>query len=91
VTDENASVRVLILVRRFSRSRTRRAGRSRIVQERAVHAARFGPHRVFSMNVAAITWDGAVLIAPPGRVYVYTTFAFFRELPPGTWARPDCS
>jgi hypothetical protein len=89
VTDENASVRVLILVRRFSPSRTR-SGRkiSRIgTGARAVHAAHLRPcvpHRVLDERQGrSAAGRAAHRAARERRVYVYTTFAFFQELPAG--------
>ncbi len=90
VTDENASVRVLdpgspLLAKP---NKIGQEDFANWVQERALYMPRtFDPayRTVFSMNDKGDPpQDGAVLIAPLGKgVYVYTTFAFFRELPAG--------
>ena len=90
VTDENASVRVLdpgspLLAKP---NKIVQEDFANWVQERALYMPRtFDPayRTVFSMNDKGDPpQDGAVLIAPLGKgVYVYTTFAFFRELPAG--------
>jgi LmbE family N-acetylglucosaminyl deacetylase len=90
VTDENASVRVVdpgspLLAKP---NKIGQEDFANWVQERALYMPRtFDPayRTVFSMNDKGDPpQDGAVLIAPLGKgVYVYTTFAFFRELPAG--------
>jgi hypothetical protein len=90
VTDENASVRVLdpgspLLAKP---NKIGQEDFANWIQERALYMPRtFDPayRTVFSMNDKGDPpQDGAVLIAPLGKgVYVYTTFAFFRELPAG--------
>jgi hypothetical protein len=90
VTDENATVRVLdpgspLLAKP---NKIGQEDFANWVQERALYMPRtFDPayRTVFSMNDKGDPpQDGAVLIAPLGKgVYVYTTFAFFRELPAG--------
>jgi LmbE family N-acetylglucosaminyl deacetylase len=90
VTDENAQVRVLdpgspLLSKP---NKINQDDFADWVQERALYMPRtFDPayRTVFSMNDKGDPpQDGAVLIAPLGKgVYVYTTFAFFRELPAG--------
>ncbi len=90
VTDENASVRVLDPGSPLL-AKPNKIGQDDFanwVQERALYMPRtFDPayRTVFSMNDKGDPpQDGAVLIAPLGKgVYVYTTFAFFRELPAG--------
>jgi LmbE family N-acetylglucosaminyl deacetylase len=90
VTDENASVRVLdpgspLLAKP---NKIGQEDFANWVQERALYMPRTfdsAYRTVFSMNDKGDPpQDGAVLIAPLGKgVYVYTTFAFFRELPAG--------
>jgi LmbE family N-acetylglucosaminyl deacetylase len=90
VTDENASIRVLdpgspLLAKP---NKIGQEDFANWIQERALYMPRtFDPayRTVFSMNDKGDPpQDGAVLIAPLGKgVYVYTTFAFFRELPAG--------
>jgi hypothetical protein len=90
VTDENASVRVVDPGSPLL-AKPNKIGQDDFanwVQERALYMPRtFDPayRTVFSMNDKGDPpQDGAVLIAPLGKgVYVYTTFAFFRELPAG--------
>jgi len=90
VTDENAPVRVLDPGSPLL-SKPNKIGTEDFanwVQERALYMPRtFDPayRTVFSMNDKGDPpQDGAVLIAPLGKgTYVYTTFAFFRELPAG--------
>lgn len=90
VTDENAPVRVLdpgspLLSKP---NKITDADFANWVQERATYMPRtFDPEyrTVFSINDKGDPpQDAAVLIAPVGKgTYVYTTFAFFRELPAG--------
>src|SRR5262249_61528231 len=90
VTDENAQIRVLdpgspLLSKPNKITQEYFAD---WVQERGLYMPRtFDPayRTVFAMNDKGdAPQDGAVLIAPLGKgVYVYTTFAFFRELPAG--------
>ena len=90
VTDENAPVRVLDPGSPLL-SKPNKIGQEDFanwVQERALYMPRTfdsAYRTVFSMNDKGDPpQDGAVLIAPLGKgVYVYTTFAFFRELPAG--------
>ena len=90
VTDENAQIRVLDPLSPLL-AKPNKIGQDDFanwVQERALYMPRtFDPayRTVFSMNDKGDPpQDGAVLIAPLGKgVYVYTTFAFFRELPAG--------
>jgi LmbE family N-acetylglucosaminyl deacetylase len=90
VTDENAPVRVLDPGSPLL-SKPNRIGPEDFanwVQERALYMPRTfdqAYRTLFSMNDKGDPpQDGAVLIAPLGKgTYVYTTFAFFRELPAG--------
>ena len=90
VTDETAQVRVLDPGSPLL-SRPNKIGQEDFanwVQERALYMPRtFDPayRTVFSMNDKGDPpQDGAVLVAAVGKgTYVYTTFAFFRELPAG--------
>jgi LmbE family N-acetylglucosaminyl deacetylase len=90
VTDENAPVRVLdpgspLLSKP---NKITEGDFADWVQERATYMPRtFDPQyrTVFSINDKGDPpQDAAVLVAPVGKgTYVYTTFAFFRELPAG--------
>jgi hypothetical protein len=90
VTDENAPVRVLdpgspLLAKP---NKITEGDFADWVQERATYMPRtFDPQyrTVFSINDKGDPpQDAAVLVAPVGKgTYVYTTFAFFRELPAG--------
>jgi LmbE family N-acetylglucosaminyl deacetylase len=90
VTDENAVVRVLdpgspLLA---SPNKIVEGDFAHWVQERTLYMPQtFDPQwrRVFSMNdPGEAANDAAVLIAPVGKgTYVFTTFAFFRQLPAG--------
>jgi LmbE family N-acetylglucosaminyl deacetylase len=90
VTDENAQVRVLDPGSPLL-SRPNKIGAEDFagwVQERATYMPRTFDKEyrtVFSMNDKGDPpQDAAVLIAPLGKgTYVYTTFAFFRQLPAG--------
>lgn len=90
VTDENAAVRIIDPKSRLL-SVPNRIGESdfaRWVQERTSYMpTQFDAHyhTVFSLNDPnEPANDAAVLMAPFGKgMYVYTTFAFFRQLPAG--------
>ncbi len=90
VTDETAPVRVLDPGSPLL-SKPNKIGAEDFadwVQERALYMPRtFDPayRTLFSMNDKGDTpQDGALLVAAVGKgTYVYTTFAFFRELPAG--------
>jgi hypothetical protein len=90
VTDENAPVRVIDPGSPLLSHPNRIAAEdfANWVQERALYMPRtFDPayRTVFSMNDKGDPpQDGAVLVATVGKgTYVYTTFAFFRQLPAG--------
>lgn len=90
VTDEHAVVRVIDPGSPLLASPNRITERDFAdwVQERTLYMPQtFDPRwrRVFSMNdPGEPANDAAVLIAPVGRgTYVFTTFAFFRQLPAG--------
>jgi LmbE family N-acetylglucosaminyl deacetylase len=90
VTDENAPVTVLDpLSRAFAApNRITQADYEGWVQERSLYMPRtFDPsyHALLAMNdLGEPPNKGAILLAPYGKgLYVYTTLAFFRQLPAG--------
>jgi LmbE family N-acetylglucosaminyl deacetylase len=90
VTEENAPVTVLDPASRALRlpNRITPADYEGWVQERALYMPRtFDPtyHPLLAMNDSGEQPNrGAILLAPYGRgMYVYTTLAFFRQLPSG--------
>ena len=90
VTDENAPVTVLDASARafVSPNRITAADYDGWVQERSLYMPRtFDPsyHPLLAMNdPGAQPNHGAILITPYGKgIYVYTTLAFFRQLPAG--------
>jgi hypothetical protein len=90
VTDENAPVTVLDPSSRAfsSPNRITQADYEGWIQERALYMPRtFDPayHSLLAMNDPGEPQNkGAILIAPYGKgLYVYTTLAFFRQLPAG--------
>ncbi len=90
VTDENAPVRVLDAQSPLltAPNRITDADFAGWVQERSLYMPRtFDPryHAILSINdPGEPPNDAAILVAPLGKgTYIYTTFAFFRQLPAG--------
>jgi len=90
VTDENAPVTVLDLSSRAfaAPNRITQADYEGWVQERSLYMPRtFDPsyHPLLAMNdPGELPNKGAIFLAPYGKgLYVYTTLAFFRQLPVG--------